>query len=108
MILLMVALLSTASTHVLINGSPRDRICHAKGKRRGRPSVANTILLFMDILDAVLYKAEDRGVVQNLHRSGVRHGLSLYDDDVAMFLGRDMNELAATRSLLQHLVKPLA
>jgi hypothetical protein len=54
-------LLSTASTKVLLNGSPGDRICHAKGLQQGDPLSPMLILLVMEVLNALVCMSE--GVV---------------------------------------------
>jgi hypothetical protein len=37
------AILSSASTRVLLNNTPRERICHARGASLGRSNVVNVV-----------------------------------------------------------------
>ena len=60
-----------------------------------------SIILCMDVLTAIFSKAEDAGIFQSLSRWGVRHRLSLYADDVAMFIRPTADELEAARQLLK-------
>jgi hypothetical protein len=47
-------LLSTVSTHVLLNGSPGSRICHAGGVRQGDPLSPMLFLLVMEVLHTLI------------------------------------------------------
>jgi hypothetical protein len=51
-------LLSTANTRVLLNGSPGRRICHARGLRQGDPLSPMLFLFVMEVLNALIKKAD--------------------------------------------------
>jgi hypothetical protein len=53
----------------------------------------------MDVLNSLFLKAELEGLLMPLHSSGQR--LSLYADDVALFIRPEEEDLLLTRSLLQ-------
>jgi hypothetical protein len=53
----------------------------------------------MDVLMAIFKKAGDEGIFEPLNRWGIRHRLSIYADDVAMFI-RPCEELATAGQLL--------
>ena len=53
----------------------------------------------MDVLNSLFAKAELEGLLRPLHSTGQR--LSLYADDVALFIRPDHHDLQKTKSLLQ-------
>jgi hypothetical protein len=46
-------LLMSASTRPLLNGTPGQRICHARGLRQGDPLAPLLFVLVMEVLDAM-------------------------------------------------------
>jgi hypothetical protein len=56
-------------------------------------------ILVMDVLNSLFAKAELEGLLRPLHSTGWR--LSLYADDVALFIGPEYDDLQLTKSLLQ-------
>jgi hypothetical protein len=59
----MSAILPLASTKVLINGTPGDKISHARGLRQGDPLSLILFLLIMEVLNAVIRKADAWGLL---------------------------------------------
>jgi hypothetical protein len=53
-----IVLLSTASTKVVMNGNPGERISHAHGLRQGDPLSPMLFLLVMEALNALIHKAD--------------------------------------------------
>jgi hypothetical protein len=48
------ALLSSASTKVLLNGEPGERICHARELCQGNPFLSMLFILIMEVLSALI------------------------------------------------------
>jgi hypothetical protein len=66
------ALLSTASTHVLVNGSPRARVANMCGLRQGDPLSPQVFILAMEVLHFALEKATQEGHLAPLTTTGLR------------------------------------
>lgn len=62
------SLLSTASTQVLVNGDPGDSITHYRGLRQGDPLSPMLYIMVMDVLNSLVTKAGDQGLLQPLSR----------------------------------------
>ena len=78
-------ILSSASTKVILNGSPGRRICHARGLRQGDPLSPLLFVLVMEGLNALLSLADTRGLLQTLLPM-VKERAFMYADDVVIFL----------------------
>jgi hypothetical protein len=78
-------LLSTASTRVILNGIPGDIISHRKGLRQGDPLSPMLFILTMDVLDFLISKAENEGLLKPLASGTLQHRVS-YADNVVLFL----------------------
>ena len=92
-------LLHSATTQVLLNGEPGDFITHQRGLRQGDPLSPMLFILVMDVLNSLFMKAEAEGLLLPLHSTGQR--LSLYADDVALFIRSEEDDLQITKNLLQ-------
>lgn len=75
------ALLSTASTKILLNGRPGRRICHARGLRQGDPLSAMLFVPVMEALIGMIRYADDHGYFAPLPPNASRCRASLYADD---------------------------
>ncbi|KAM0911172.1 hypothetical protein ACQ4PT_013675 [Festuca glaucescens] len=80
------ALLSTASTRVLLNGTPGSRIANRRGLRQGDPLSLQLFILLMEVLHLMIQKASSEGLLTPLTPTGLRHRTSIYADDVVTFL----------------------
>jgi len=78
--------LLATSTQILLNGSPGDRIEHRRGLRQGDPLSPVLFILVMDVLYHMVKKASEEGLLQPLSRRALQHRISLYADDVVIFL----------------------
>jgi hypothetical protein len=98
---LIAKLLSSSSTRVLVNGEPGDLICHQQGLRQGDPLSPMLFILVMDVLNSLFQKANDLGLLEPLLRRGVGQRVSLYADDVVLFVQPNSNELGVVKELLR-------
>jgi hypothetical protein len=65
-------MLKSSSTRVLVNGEPVDLICHRRGLRQGDPLLPMLFILVMDVLNSLISKASEQGLLQPILRQG--HG----------------------------------
>ena len=92
-------LLSSASTRIILNGTPGRRICHARGLRQGDPLSPLLFVLVMEVLNALLHLADEQELLGKLHpRIGER--IFLYADDVAIFSSTEKQDLTLIRIIL--------
>ena len=94
-------LLATSSTQILLNDSPGDRIEHRRGLRQGDPLSPMLFILVMDVLCYLVKKAADEALLQPLPRRTLQHRISLYADDVVLFLQPSVNDISLTLDILQ-------
>lgn len=98
-------LLASSSTQILLNGSPGDKIEHCRGLRQGDPLSPMLFILVMDVLCLLIKKASEE-LLQPLARSALQHRVSLYADDVVIFLRPSASDISITLEILQFLGKP--
>jgi len=94
-------MLGTSSTQVLLNGSPGERIHHQSGLRQGGPLSPMLFILVMDVLCHLIRKAVDERMLQPLSRRALQHRISLYADDVVLFLRPSASDIEITLDILQ-------
>jgi hypothetical protein len=66
-------LLTTSSTQVFLNGVPRNFINHQRGLRQGDPLSPILFILVMDMLNHLITKAADAGLLQPLSSRSIQH-----------------------------------
>lgn len=93
--------LSTASTRIIVNGSPGQRICHARGLSQGDPLSPLLFVLVMEALNAMVRLADREGLLQPLGSDRLKERVYLYADDVVMFLAPTQQDLVAANTILQ-------
>jgi hypothetical protein len=89
-------LLSTTSTRVLLNGSLGQLICHARGLWQGDPLPSMLFLLLMEVLSAMIRKADDWHIYQQLGVRAIPYQASLYADDLVLFVSPNPKDLQLT------------
>ena len=94
-------LLATSSTQILLNGSPSGRSEHRRGLRQGDPLSPMLFILVMDVLCYLVQKAAEEELLQPLSRRVLQHRISLYADDVVIFLQPSANDIRLTLDILQ-------
>jgi len=94
-------LLATSSTQVLLNGIPGEKISHRRELRQGDPLSPMSFILVMDVLCYMVKKAADDDMLQPLARRALQHRISLYADDVVIFLRPFASDLEVMLDLLQ-------
>lgn len=80
------ALLSTATSRILLNGRPGTKIIHARGLRQGDPLSLMLFVLVMEVLNGLVNCADRNGFLAPLPSKVTGTRVSLCADDVALFL----------------------
>jgi hypothetical protein len=93
-------LLCSSSTQVLLNGIPRDHIIHRRGLRQGDPLSPMLFILVMHVLGHMISKAKTEGLLMPLSRRALQHRISIYADDVVLFLRPEGGDINLTMSIL--------
>jgi mannosylglycoprotein endo-beta-mannosidase len=93
------ALLSTSTSRVLLNGITGDPIKHGRGLRQGDPLSPLLFVMAIDPLHHILSKATQQGNLHKLRGRTPTIRTSLYADDAAIFVTptrEDISFLAST------------
>jgi len=84
-------LLASSSTRVLLNGIPGETLFHRRGLRQGDPLSPMLFILVMDVFNSIVKLA-----ARNMH-----HRVSLYADDVVLFLRPVATDLHLVEDILR-------
>jgi hypothetical protein len=95
----------TSSSSFMLNGDPGRRVLHFRGAKQGDPLSPMLFLLSMEPLHRLFYKAQHDGLLSKLNNGCDRFIVSLYTDDVAMFIRPTAMEVAVTEFILQLFAK---
>jgi hypothetical protein len=90
-----------ASTKVILNGRPGDRITHARALRQGDPL---SPMIVMEALNSIIREADRREALSPLPGQVIHHRASLYADDLVMFLAPVPEDLTCLRRILDAFV----
>jgi hypothetical protein len=80
------ALMSTATSKILLNGHQGPTIKHFRGVQQGDSLSPMLFILAMDVLHRMFAKASADGVLQPLQLHEIKFQCSLYADDVILFI----------------------
>ena len=94
-------LLCSSTNQILLNGSPGEKIYHQRGLRQGDPLSPMLFILVMDVLCHLIRKASEEQLLQPLARRALQHRISLYADDVVLFLRPTADDIGITLDILQ-------
>ena len=94
-------LLISSSTQVLLNGTPGENISYQRGLRQGDPLSPMLFILVMDVLGYIIKKASEEELLQPLARRALQNRVSLYADDVVIFLKPSAADIEITLDILQ-------
>jgi hypothetical protein len=92
--------LRTASTRITVNGVPGRKITHARGLRQGDPLSPLLFVLMMEVTTALLKKVVDLGVMSQIGNCTAAQRISIYADDVVIFVKPTVQDLVAVREML--------
>jgi hypothetical protein len=93
-------LLSMASTRVMLNGDPREKIYHAHGLWKGDLLSPMLFILVMEVLNSLIHKADGWSLLQPLGVRPISHHESFYADDLVMFISPSTQDLHVAHNIL--------
>lgn len=94
-------LLATASTKININGDLSDIIDHRQGLRQGDSLSPLLFVIIMDSLAALMKAASPAQVFQGIGTIRMPFRISMYADDVVLFINPSRTEMHAAVALLE-------
>lgn len=94
------AILSSASTRVLVNGRQGRRICHARGLRQGNPLSPLLLIIVMEVLNILVAEADRLHILSPLPGNDIKHRASVYADDLIIFLRPEPEDFNCIRQIL--------
>jgi hypothetical protein len=96
----MSVLLSLASTRILLNGNPGERICYARGLRQGDPLSHMLFLLLMEVLIALICKADAWLLFHSLGVHSIAYRASYYVDDLMWIVTPAQQDIQIAHTIL--------
>ena len=93
-------LLATSSTRIMTNGRPGKPILACQGFRQGDPLSPMLFILCMEPLYALFRNATEHGLLAHLARSSMHQRVSMFADDIVVFIKLSELEAATCRAIL--------
>ena len=90
----------TASTRVLVNGVPVERIRQVRGLRQGDPLSPQLFVLAMETITLLILKATKHNLLQPIGNATPIQRISIYADDVVIFVKPEIQDLVAIKEIL--------
>jgi hypothetical protein len=96
-----IAVLSSASTRIQLNGAQGDRICHARGLCQGDPLSPMMFVLVMEVLNSLFHKADYWSLLQKLPPRHIPFRVSMYADDMVLFFTPIQGDLQLAKAIFE-------
>jgi hypothetical protein len=93
-------LLPSSSTKVMLNGVPGDFIAHCRGLRQGNPLSPMMFLLVMEVLSALVHKADDCTLLHSLEVPSIPHHATFYADDLILFVRPELGDIRCLKEII--------
>ena len=93
-------LLATSSTKIGINGDLSDTVYHRRGFRQGDPLSPLLFVIVMDSLARLIEAVSRAQVLPAIGTVPMPHRISMYADDIMLFINPSRNEMHAAITLL--------
>jgi hypothetical protein len=91
----------TASTKVIVNGSPGRKIAHVRGLRQGDPLSLQLFVTATEVITKLFCRAADQGYLMPIGNCMSVQRISVYADNVVLFFKLEVTDLVAVRELLR-------
>jgi hypothetical protein len=98
-------LATSTSTKVLLNGTPGERICHARGIRQGDLLSPMLFLLVMEVLNVLIRKADSWLLLKTMGVQAIAYCMCFYKDNLVWFVAPEQRDLQMAHAILELLEK---
>lgn len=86
---------------MLLNGIPGESIIHQRGLRQSDPLSHILFIIVTDTLNLIVTKAAEASLLQPSLSRSIQHRLSLYADDIVLFLRPIVSDIDLTVNILR-------
>ncbi|KAM0850125.1 hypothetical protein ACQ4PT_053287 [Festuca glaucescens] len=94
-------ILRTATTRISVNGVPGKRIVHVRGLRQGDPQSPQLFVIAMEVVTLLICRATELGLLSRIGNCNNFQRLSIYADDVVLFIKPTVQDLVTVRETLR-------